>query len=107
MPVCCNAGARPTALPWCPVLHGFLRAKTAEYQGCSPRWKWRNRFPPGFHHLLGRPVWGMTFWFPLEAYGPDAGTMSFVNASHRAGVLGDCTTYGGGDAATPSPSFAI
>lgn len=41
---------------------------------------------------------GLTFWFPLEAYGPDAGTMSFVNGSHRAGVLGDYTTYGGGDA---------
>src|SRR4051794_1974622 len=40
---------------------------------------------------------GMTFWFPLEAYGPDAGTMSFVNGSHRAGVLGDYTTYGGRD----------
>jgi Phytanoyl-CoA dioxygenase (PhyH) len=40
---------------------------------------------------------GMTFWFPLEAYGPDAGTMSFVNGSNRAGVLGDYTTYGGGD----------
>ena len=36
----------------------------------------------------------MTFWFPLEAYGPDAGTMSFVNGSHRVGVLGDYTTYG-------------
>jgi len=41
---------------------------------------------------------GMTFWFPLEAYGPDAGTMTFVNGSHRAGVLGDYTTYGGGGA---------
>jgi len=41
---------------------------------------------------------GMTFWFPLEAYAPDAGTMSFVNGSHRAGVLGDYTTYGGLDA---------
>ena len=40
---------------------------------------------------------GMTFWFPLEAYGPDAGTMSFINGSHRAGVLGDYTTYGGRD----------
>jgi hypothetical protein len=40
---------------------------------------------------------GMTFWFPLEAYGPEAGTMSFVNGSNRAGVLGDYTTYGGVD----------
>jgi Phytanoyl-CoA dioxygenase (PhyH) len=41
---------------------------------------------------------GMTFWIPLEAYGPQAGTMSFVSGSHRAGVLGDYTTYGGSDA---------
>jgi hypothetical protein len=40
---------------------------------------------------------GMTFWFPLEGYGPEAGTMSFVNGSHRAGVLGDYTTYNGRD----------
>jgi hypothetical protein len=26
---------------------------------------------------------GMTFWIPLEAYGPQAGTMSFLNGSHR------------------------
>jgi hypothetical protein len=41
---------------------------------------------------------GMTFWFALEPYGPDAGTMSFVNGSHRHGVLGDYTTYGDLDA---------
>jgi hypothetical protein len=48
---------------------------------------------------------GMTFWFPLEAYGPDAGTMSFVNGSNRAGVLGDYTTYGGGDALDVFPEL--
>jgi ectoine hydroxylase-related dioxygenase (phytanoyl-CoA dioxygenase family) len=48
---------------------------------------------------------GLTFWFPLEAYGPDAGTMSFVNGSHRAGVLGDYTTYGGGDALDVFPEL--
>ena len=48
---------------------------------------------------------GMTFWFPLEAYGPDAGTMTFVNGSHRAGVLGDYTTYGGGDALDVFPEL--
>jgi hypothetical protein len=48
---------------------------------------------------------GMTFWFPLEAYGPDAGTMSFVNRSHRAGVLGDYTTYGGLDALEVFPEL--
>jgi ectoine hydroxylase-related dioxygenase (phytanoyl-CoA dioxygenase family) len=40
---------------------------------------------------------GMTFWIPLEAYGPDAGTMSFLNRSHRLGVLGNYTSYGGKD----------
>jgi len=48
---------------------------------------------------------GLTFWFPLEAYGPDAGTMSFVNGSNRAGVLGDYTTYGGGDALDAFPEL--
>lgn len=48
---------------------------------------------------------GMTFWFPLEAYGPEAGTMSFVNTSHRAGVLGDYTTYGDGDALDAFPEL--
>ncbi|XVQ07622.1 phytanoyl-CoA dioxygenase family protein [Spirillospora sp. CA-255316] len=48
---------------------------------------------------------GMTFWFPLEPYGPEAGTMSFVNGSHRAGVLGDYTTYGGGDALDVFPEL--
>ena len=48
---------------------------------------------------------GLTFWFPLEAYGPDAGTMCFVNGSHRAGVLGDYTTYGGRDALDVFPEL--
>jgi ectoine hydroxylase-related dioxygenase (phytanoyl-CoA dioxygenase family) len=48
---------------------------------------------------------GMTFWVPLEAYGPDAGTMSFVNGSHRMGVMGDYTTYGDGDALDAFPEM--
>ena len=40
---------------------------------------------------------GMTFWIPLEPYGPDAGTMSFINGSHRLGVLGNYTAYDGKD----------
>jgi hypothetical protein len=40
---------------------------------------------------------GMTFWIPLEAYSPDWGTMSFINKSHRMGVLGNYTSYGGKD----------
>ena len=43
---------------------------------------------------------GMTFWFPLEAYGPDAGTMSFINRSHRAGVLGNYRNYGNAEDVT-------
>lgn len=31
---------------------------------------------------------GMTFWIALEDYGPEAGTMSFINGSHRLGILG-------------------
>jgi hypothetical protein len=41
---------------------------------------------------------GMTFWIPLEAYGPEAGTMSFISESHRTGVIGSYRTYGDGDA---------
>lgn len=48
---------------------------------------------------------GMTFWIPLEPYGPEAGTMSFVSGSHRAGVMGDYTTYGGGDALETFPEL--
>src|SRR3546814_1289356 len=48
---------------------------------------------------------GMTFWFPIEAYGPESGTMSFVNGSHRLGVMGDYTTYGDGDALTAFPEL--
>lgn len=40
---------------------------------------------------------GMTFWMPLEAYGPEAGTMSFINGSHKLGVLGNYTSYDGRD----------
>lgn len=48
---------------------------------------------------------GMTFWIPLEPYGPEAGTMSFVDGSHRLGVMGDYTTYGSGDALTAFPEL--
>jgi hypothetical protein len=40
---------------------------------------------------------GMTFWIPLESYGPDAGTMSFLNGSHKLGVLGNYSSYEGKD----------
>ncbi len=38
---------------------------------------------------------GMQFWIPLEACGPEKGTMSFMNGSHRMGVLGNYTSYDG------------
>jgi len=40
---------------------------------------------------------GMTFWIPLEAYGPEAGTLSFIEKTHRLGVLGNYTAYEGKD----------
>ncbi len=40
---------------------------------------------------------GMTFWIPLEAYTPEAGTMAFINKSHTLGGLGNYTNYRGRD----------
>lgn len=40
---------------------------------------------------------GLVFWVPLEAYGPEAGTMSFLKGSHQIGVLGSYTAYDGRD----------
>lgn len=40
---------------------------------------------------------GMTFWVALEDYGPEFGTMSFVNRSHRLGVFGNYRTYNQGE----------
>ena len=40
---------------------------------------------------------GMQFWIPLEACGPEKGTMSFINGSHKMGVLGNYTAYQGRD----------
>ncbi len=40
---------------------------------------------------------GMQFWIPLEACGPEKGTMSFINGSHKMGVLGNYTAYEGRD----------
>lgn len=49
---------------------------------------------------------GMTFWIPLEAYGPEAGTMSFIEGSHRLGVLGNYTSYDGRDIREVYPELA-
>ena len=38
---------------------------------------------------------GMQFWIPLEPCGPEKGTMSFMNRSHKMGVLGNYSSYGG------------
>jgi ectoine hydroxylase-related dioxygenase (phytanoyl-CoA dioxygenase family) len=40
---------------------------------------------------------GMTFWTPLEAYGSEAGPMSFLNGSHKLGVMGTYSSYVGQD----------
>jgi ectoine hydroxylase-related dioxygenase (phytanoyl-CoA dioxygenase family) len=40
---------------------------------------------------------GMTFWLALEDYGPEFGTMTFVNGSHRLGVFGNYRTYRKGE----------
>jgi hypothetical protein len=48
---------------------------------------------------------GMTFWIALEDYSADFGTMSFVNKSHRQGVMGGYHNYGGGDALDAFPEL--
>jgi hypothetical protein len=40
---------------------------------------------------------GMTFWIALADLTPETGTMSFVDGSHRMGVLGHYRSYGEGD----------
>lgn len=40
---------------------------------------------------------GMTMWVSLGDYGPDAGTMSFISRSHKLGVIGNYSNYGGKD----------
>ena len=40
---------------------------------------------------------GMQFWVPLEPCGPEKGTMSFINGSHKMGVLGNYSAYRGLD----------
>jgi len=64
---------------------------------CSKETKNAGNGPTAFHQdfiTFGVDrTGGMTFWVPLEAYGPSAGTMSFVNRSHRIGVTGSYHTY--------------
>jgi hypothetical protein len=49
---------------------------------------------------------GLTFWVPFEAYGPQAGTMSFLSGSHKLGVLGNYTAYDGRDIREVWPELA-
>lgn len=57
--------------------------------------------PSGFHQDFSAAAsdrsGGMVFWIPLMMMTPEFGTMSFVNGSHRYGVMGHQTTYGDGD----------
>jgi hypothetical protein len=57
--------------------------------------------PSGFHQDFSAAACdrsgGMVFWIPLMALTPKFGTMSFVNGSHRYGVMGHQFTYGDGD----------
>jgi Phytanoyl-CoA dioxygenase (PhyH) len=38
---------------------------------------------------------GLQYWIPLVPCGPEMGTMSFVNGSHKLGVLGNYSSYDG------------
>jgi len=67
-------------------------SKTSKHGGNGP-----TAFHQDFMNFGVDRTGGMTWWLPLEAYGPDAGTMCFVSKSHRMGVLGDFRTYGAGD----------
>lgn len=51
--------------------------------------------PTPYHHdsPAADRTGGMSFWMPLEAYGPESGTMSFVSGSHRNGVMGEYSTF--------------
>lgn len=67
-------------------------AKKTKNQGNGP-----TSFHQDFITFAVDRTGGMTCWIPLEAYGPDAGTMSFINGSHKLGVLGNYTSYDGRD----------
>jgi hypothetical protein len=67
-------------------------AKKTKNQGNGP-----TSFHQDFITFAVDRTGGMTFWIPLEAYGPEAGTMSFLSKSHKLGVLGNYSSYGGKD----------
>ncbi len=67
-------------------------AKRSERGGNGP-----TSFHQDFITFAVDRVGGMQFWIPLEACGPEKGTMSFINGSHKVGVLGNYTAYDGKD----------
>ena len=67
-------------------------AKRTKNQGNGP-----TSFHQDFITFAVDRTGGMTCWIPLEAYGPEAGTMSFIEGSHKLGVLGNYTSYDGKD----------
>jgi hypothetical protein len=66
--------------------------KTAKHGGNGP-----TSFHQDFINFSVDRSGGMTFWMALEDYGPEFGTMSFVNGSHRLGVFGNYRTYAKGE----------
>lgn len=84
-----NVGVRHFADYFAPKLPAAKKSKNA---GNGP-----TAFHQDFITFAVDRSGGMTFWIPLEAYGPDAGTMSFISGSHRMGVLGSYRTYGDKD----------
>jgi ectoine hydroxylase-related dioxygenase (phytanoyl-CoA dioxygenase family) len=66
--------------------------KDARHGGNGP-----TRFHQDYINFSVDRTGGMTFWIALEDYGPEFGTMSFVNGSHRLGVFGNYRTYQKGE----------
>jgi hypothetical protein len=48
---------------------------------------------------------GMVFWTALTHMTPEKGTMAFLNGSHRYGVMGHHSTYGGGNLISHFPEL--
>jgi Phytanoyl-CoA dioxygenase (PhyH) len=67
-------------------------SKAARHGGNGP-----TSFHQDFTNFSVDRTGGMTFWLSLEDYGPEFGTMSFVNGSHKLGVLGNYRTYQTGE----------
>ncbi len=88
-----------------PLLPGPPGPEAAGVEGIAPRRQRPDLVPPGLHHLRRRPDRRHDVLDPARGVRPEAGTMSFVDGSHRLGVMGDYTTYGDGDALTAFPEL--